>query len=70
MGMRKIGAVPVSAVTGMDLWRLTREWAELPAGTEVSPLRRGYNGQTNRTEQTVSVQSGPRKGETVTGEVQ
>lgn len=73
MGLSKI-AKRASTVPGITIYTLTQDWAGLPAGTDVTPLNGGSAGYKNKRyqdvhRQTVSVQSGPRKGETVTGEI-
>lgn len=60
-------AVKIDAVPGVTILRLTKEWDGLAAGTDVSPLWAGHDNVRDEHLRTVAVQSGPRKGEQVTG---
>ena len=59
-------AVKLDTFPNQTLYRLTKDWAGLEAGTEVSPSSAGMGADGER-KRTVSVQSGPHKGQLITG---
>ena len=58
--------VKLDTFPNQEIYRLTADWAGLDAGTEISPSSAGNNAY-GESVRTVVVQSGPRKGELVTG---
>ena len=65
--MTTFQAIPASWVPGDNRVQLTAEWGSIPPGTYVRPLCAGRNNTTNRHERTVTIVSGERSGETITG---